>query len=168
MSLCQKRRYDWYHLIQSQLTYSEGPPEGMSQENNNRFAFFATLLAFLLVGGISLILWAITGRLNRPVQVSSSSTNVAAGDSLPEEITARVSAGEEVLFPESSEEKQEAVGAIAQGNYASAITTLNAALDDEPNDPEAFIYRSNARIAEEDSVTVAVVLPPSEPTATLA
>lgn len=131
----------------------------MSQENNNQFAFLATLIAFALVGGISLVLWAITSRLDRAVQVPSQSTNVAVGDRLPKAVTARVSAGEEILFPDPSLDKVKAVKAIAQGNYASAITTLNASLDENPNDPEAFIYRSNARIADERSLTVAVVAP---------
>lgn len=131
----------------------------MSQENNSRFAILATLLAFGLVGGISLILWALTGRLDRAQQVPSQSTNVASSDSLPQAVTSRVSAGEEILFPEASEEKEEGVAAIAQGNFASAITTLNASLDEEPNDPESFIYRSNARIGNRRSLTVAVVAP---------
>ena len=131
----------------------------MSQENNSRFAILATLFAFLLVGGISLILWALTGRLDRAERVPSQRTNVATGDSLPEDIRSKVSAGEQVLFPEASEDKVAAVEAIAQGNYANAITVLNAALEDNPNDPESFIYRNNARIAEEDALTVAVVAP---------
>jgi branched-chain amino acid transport system substrate-binding protein len=134
----------------------------MSQESNNRFAILATLLAFALVGGISLVLWALTGRLDRAVRVPSQSTNIASSESLPRAVTSRVSAGEEVLFPDASDDKQSAVKAIAQGNYASAITALNTSLDAEPNDPEAFIYRSNARIAEERAVTVAVVAPVGE------
>jgi branched-chain amino acid transport system substrate-binding protein len=131
----------------------------MAQENSNRFAILATLLAFALVGGISLLLWALTGRLDRAIRVPSQSTNIASSESLPKSVTSRVSAGEEVLFPDPSEAKKEAVKAIAQGNYDNAITVLNASLDDDPNDPEAFIYRSNARIADERSATIAVVAP---------
>lgn len=131
----------------------------MSQENNSRFAILATLFAFLLVGGISLILWALTGRLDRAERVPSQRTNVATGDRLPENIRSKVSAGEQVLFPEASEDKVEAVEALAQGNYASAITVFNSALEENPNDPEAFIYRNNARIGEEDALTVGIVAP---------
>ena len=132
----------------------------MSQENNSRFAILATLFAFFVVGGISLLLWAITGRLDRAERVPSQQTNVATGDRLPEAIKSKVSAGEQVLFPEPSEDKVSAVEAIAQGDYADAITVLNSALEDNPNDPEAFIYRSNARIADaEEALTLAVVAP---------
>ncbi|MGB3300739.1 MAG: ABC transporter substrate-binding protein [Phormidesmis sp.] len=133
----------------------------MSQENNNRFAFLATLISFALVGGISLVLWALTSRLDKAVRVPSqnTNTNVAVSDRLPKAVTARVSAGEEILFPDPSANKVKAAEAIAQGNYDSAITTLNASLEADPNDPEAFIYRSNARIADEPSITIAVVAP---------
>ena len=131
----------------------------MSQGNNNRFALLATLLAFALVGGISLLLWTLTSRLDRAVKVPSQNTNAASSNRLPEAVTSRVSAGEEILFPNPSKDKADAAKAIAQSNYASAITLLNASLDNESNDPEAFIYRSNARIANEPSVTVAVVAP---------
>ena len=131
----------------------------MSRENNSRFAILATLVAFLLVGGISLILWAVTGRLDSAERIPSQSTNVATGNRLPESIRSKVSAGEQVLFPEASEDKTEAVEAIAQGNYANAVTVFNSALEDNPNDPESFIYRSNARIADEEAVTIAVVAP---------
>ncbi|MEM6451179.1 MAG: ABC transporter substrate-binding protein [Cyanobacteria bacterium P01_D01_bin.105] len=131
----------------------------MSQENNSRFAILATLFAFFVVGGISLLLWAITGRLDRAERVPSQQTNVATGDRLPEAIKSKVSAGEQVLFPEPSADKVDAIAAIAQGDYANAITVLNSALEENPNDPESFIYRSNARIAEEEALTLAVVAP---------
>ncbi|NJM95888.1 MAG: ABC transporter substrate-binding protein [Phormidesmis sp. RL_2_1] len=131
----------------------------MSQENNSRFAILATLLAFGLVGGISLLLWALTNRLNPATTVQQSAGTVASSDSLPEEVTSRVSAGEEVLFPDSSEAKQEGTAAIAAANYASAITAFNASLADNPNDPESFIYRSNARIGDDSAYTIAVVAP---------
>ena len=130
----------------------------MSQENNNRFALYATLLALGLVGGISLLLWAITSRVDRAVQVNQNGS--ALGDaSLPEALRSRVSTGEEALFEEPSAEKAEGIQAIAQNNYADAITAFNASLAEEPNDPETFIYRNNARIGDNRARTVAVVVP---------
>ncbi|MEM8502811.1 MAG: ABC transporter substrate-binding protein [Cyanobacteria bacterium P01_D01_bin.1] len=132
----------------------------MARDNNSRFAIIATLLAFGLVGGISLLLWLLTGRVDRAVPLqANNSSSVALNEDLPEAVRTRVSMGEEVLFPDASEAKREGVEAIAQGDFASAVTTFNAALLDNPNDPESFIYRSNARIANQKVLTIAVIAP---------
>ncbi|MEL6937797.1 MAG: ABC transporter substrate-binding protein [Cyanobacteria bacterium J06598_1] len=137
----------------------------MAQENDSRFAIVATLLAFGLVGGISLLLWALTGRVDRAVQLQSSG-GLSLDDALPESLQSRVSAGGQTLFDEASAAKEEGVEAIAQGNYANAVTVLNSALSENPNDPEAFIYRSNARIGDEKALVLAVVAPAGEDSAT--
>lgn len=131
----------------------------MSQESNSRFAILATLLALALVGGLSLLLWAITSRVNRAVQLEPRNGTIASNTTLPKAVTSRVSAGEETLFPNPSAEKEKGIKAIAQGNFATAITALNASLASTPNDPEAFIYRNNARIGAERAYTLAVVAP---------
>ena len=130
----------------------------MAQDNNNRFALYATLLALGLVGGISLLLWAITSRVDRAVQVNQSGS-VLSDENLPQALRSRVSAGEEALFDQPSTEKAKGIEAIAQNNYADAITAFNASLAEDPNDPEAFIYRNNARIGDKKARTIAVVVP---------
>ncbi|MCZ0904594.1 ABC transporter substrate-binding protein, partial [Microcoleus sp. HI-ES] len=54
---------------------------------------------------------------------------------------------------------QEAVGAIASGNYNAAISDLQASLKTNPNDPEALIYLNNARIGTQKSYTIAAAVP---------
>ena len=130
----------------------------MAQENNNRFALYATLLALGIVGGISLLLWAITSRVDRAVQVNQNGSALSDA-SLPEALRSRVSAGEEALFDRPSSDKADGIEAIAQNNYADAITAFNASLAADPNDPETFIYRNNARIGDKKARTVAVVVP---------
>ena len=132
-------------------------PSNMAQDNN-RFALYATLLAIGLVGGISLLLWAITSRVDRAVQVNQSGS-VLSDENVPEALRSRVSAGEEALFDQPSVEKAKGIEAIAQNNYADAITAFNASLAAEPNDPEAFIYRNNARIGDQKARTIAVIVP---------
>ncbi|MEM9091649.1 MAG: ABC transporter substrate-binding protein [Cyanobacteria bacterium P01_F01_bin.53] len=137
----------------------------MTQENrsgSSRFAIIATLLAFGLVGGISLLLWAITGRVNQPVRLQTQNGSIEADSRISENVRSRVSFGEESLFPDPSDEKKKGVSAIAQGNYGNAITALNASLDDNPNDPETFIYRNNARIGNDRALTIAVIAPAAE------
>lgn len=131
----------------------------MAQENNSRFAIVATLLAFGLVGGISLLLWAVTSRFDRAVRLQPDFGSIQSDDSIPDTVRSRVSFGEEALFADPSAEKEEGVAAIAQGNYSAAVTALNASLDENPNDPETFIYRSNARIGDDRAHTIAVVAP---------
>jgi branched-chain amino acid transport system substrate-binding protein len=131
----------------------------MSQENNSRFALVATLLAFGLVGSLSLLLWVLTSRIDQAVRLQPQRGSIAADSSLPDTVKSRVSFGEEALFANPSDRKQAGLEEIAQGNYTNAITAFNSALAAEPNDPEAFIYRSNARIGEDNAYTLAVVAP---------
>lgn len=136
----------------------------MAQENDSRFAIVATLLAFGLVGGISLLLWALTGRVDRAVPLQATG-GLSLDEALPESVRSRVSSGGKTLFETDSDSKEEGVEAIAQGNYANAVTVFNAALSDNPNDPESFIYRSNARIGDERAVVIAVVAPAGDASA---
>jgi len=130
----------------------------MTQESESRFAIIATLLAFALVGGVSLLLWALTGRVDRAVQLQSIS-ELTLDESLPASVRSKVSAGNKALFADESEKKAEGIAAIADGNYASAVTAFNASLSENPNDPESVIYRNNARIGNEAALTIAVVAP---------
>jgi branched-chain amino acid transport system substrate-binding protein len=71
-----------------------------------------------------------------------------------------ISTGKKLLIPEgSSQKKQEAVKAIASGNYNTAISNLEASLQSNPNDPEALIYLNNARIGDKKSYMIAVAVP---------
>ncbi len=78
----------------------------MEQDNDSRFAIIATLLAFGLVGGISLLLWVLTGRVDRAVQLQSSGGSIALSESLPEAVKSRVSVGEQSLFAGDSGAKE--------------------------------------------------------------
>ena len=129
----------------------------MAERNDSRFAIIATLIAFGMVGGISLLLWALTGRGG--VQLQANSNSIASNERLPDEVTSRVSEGEESLFSTGEAANKEGNEAIAQGDFANAITVFNSALASDPNDPEAFIYRSNARIGDDRALTIAVVAP---------
>lgn len=72
----------------------------------------------------------------------------------------RLSAGKKLLIPgPATAKKQEAVQAIASGNYNTAITNLETSLQANRNDPEALIYLNNARIGDQKSYTIAVAVP---------
>jgi branched-chain amino acid transport system substrate-binding protein len=84
----------------------------------------------------------------------SSSTAVS-----PASIPDRISSGDRVLFDGASPDKQTAVQAIASGNYAAAVSSLELSLQSDRNDPEALIYLNNARIGNQKSYTIAVSVP---------
>ena len=88
----------------------------MSQENDSRFAIIATLVAFGLVGGVSLLLWALTGRVDNAVQLQSDSSSITLNDDLSETVRSRVSMGAQLLFDAESEQKQAGIDAIAEGD----------------------------------------------------
>ncbi len=138
----------------------------MTKGNESRFARSVTLLAFALVGGVSLLLWVVISRVDRTVQLPPT-RELAFDESLPAPLKAHISVGDKTLFATESEKKADGIAAIAAGNYASAITALNASLAENPNDPESFIYRSNARIGSESALTIAVAAPADDKSASL-
>ena len=72
----------------------------------------------------------------------------------------RLSAGARLLVSDTySPQKQAGIQALATGNYAEAITSLEASLQTIPNDPEALIYLNNAKIGNARSYTLAVSVP---------
>jgi branched-chain amino acid transport system substrate-binding protein len=72
----------------------------------------------------------------------------------------RISAGERVLISANvPPEKEAASKAIASGNYAEAVTQLEASLKSDRNDPETLIYLNNARIGNQKSYTIAASVP---------
>jgi len=75
----------------------------------------------------------------------------------------RRSEGEKTLFPisEASLEKKDAIETFAKKDCANAVNKWNAYLERQPNpnDPEAVIYRNNAKICDQPSIKIAVILP---------
>ena len=72
----------------------------------------------------------------------------------------RISFGEKILVDElTNPDKQAGVKALAAGDFATAVTKLEAYLKQYPNDPEALIYLNNARIGNSKSHSIAVSVP---------
>ncbi len=78
----------------------------------------------------------------------------------PSSIQTQISAGEKILTPGTVFPlKQEATDQIATGNLKQAVTLLEKARRANVADPETLIYLNNARIGQQKSYTVAVVVP---------
>jgi branched-chain amino acid transport system substrate-binding protein len=77
----------------------------------------------------------------------------------------QLSRGDRILISgRTSPQKQAGIQAIAAGNYAEAVTQLEASLAANRNDPEALIYLNNARIGTQPAHTLAIVVPASSAT----
>ncbi|MEE3719145.1 ABC transporter substrate-binding protein [Tumidithrix elongata RA019] len=76
------------------------------------------------------------------------------------DISNRVSRGDKILIAaDTNPNKQAGVQAIAAGDFPTAITKLEASLQANRNDPEAFIYLNNAKIGSKNAFTIAVSVP---------
>lgn len=72
----------------------------------------------------------------------------------------QISSGNNLLVTQNAtNEKQQAIQAIANRNYAEAVVFLEQSLAKKRNDPEALIYLNNARIGNQDAYSIAVPVP---------
>lgn len=116
--------------------------------------------------------WFTKGNGTNPPGVTVTPTS-PPGETPPtqpnQRVQERISAGEKLLIPANAPpEKQAAIQAIASGNYAEAVTQLEASLKSDGrvanrlrhrNDPETLIYLNNARIGNQKSYTIAASVP---------
>lgn len=72
----------------------------------------------------------------------------------------RISFGSQSLFAETAvPQKQQAIAAFQSGDFAAAASAFESYLQQNRNDPEALIYLSNARRAQQQAYTLAVAAP---------
>jgi len=105
----------------------------------------------LVLGG-SAILLSLAGALSYLLKTPSACDG-KTGEHL--------SCGEEVLITPSyaGQFKQEAVKQFAQGKYSEAVSLLEKARSEKPNDPETLIYLNNAKLGDRPAYTIAVAAP---------
>jgi len=131
----------------------------MSQKNETAVLILSLLITLGLVGaGI----WWLTNRSGTNFKGLSPDNQALSNKSPQSEqsIEQRLSAGNKLLIAGgATAKKQEAVGAIASGNYSAAIANLETSLQANRNDPEALIYLNNARIGNQKSYTIAAAVP---------
>jgi branched-chain amino acid transport system substrate-binding protein len=131
----------------------------MSQKNETAVLVLSLLITLGLVGGG---IWWLANRSGKNFG-SLPPENQALSNKSPQSqqsIEQRLSAGKKLLVPAGvTTKKQEAVGAIASGNYNAAIANLETSMQANRNDPEALIYLNNARIGNQKSYTIAVAVP---------
>lgn len=135
----------------------------MSQQKNETVVLVLSLVVTLAL--VAAGLWWFPkppppGKNPPGVSVNPSSPGEPRSPAPSQPVLERISAGEKLLIAEgATPEKQAAVKAIASGNYAEAVTQLEASLKSTRNDPEALIYLNNARIGNQKSYTIAASVP---------
>jgi len=136
----------------------------MHSKNEIKILLLSLFLSIIALGGGGWLLWRI---ITQKTDVSISNTPIPSTNSTPTTIksestvlTKNLSNGEKWLIAENiTPTKQAAAEAFSAGNYPEAIAKLEEAIQEQPNDPEALIYLNNARIAEADHYSIAVVVP---------
>ncbi len=147
----------------------------MSQRKRNT-VIILSLLVFSLIG--PLIFWLsnrggqVFSQAKEPQRAvlprSATQTNLGQAkfgglfnsiNSKP--IQKRISLGDKVLVTaDNNPDKQAGVQAFASGNFAAAVDKFSSSLQLSRNDPEAWIYLSNAAAAKEGNVfKIAVSVP---------
>jgi branched-chain amino acid transport system substrate-binding protein len=125
----------------------------MSQQKNETVVLVLSLVVTLAL--VAAGVWWFTQKPfdpNPPGKTPSPQSN--------QSVQERISAGEKLLIPaNATPEKQAAIKAIASGNYAEAVTQLEASLQSDRNDPETLIYLNNARIGNQKFYTIAASVP---------
>ncbi len=95
--------------------------------------------------------------LSPSVPLASPNPTISPAQSSPSD---RISAGEKLLSQwQANPNKKEGVDRIAAGDYAKAITALEAARQYDRSDPETLIYLNNARIGTAKAYTIAAAVP---------
>ncbi|MBD0336748.1 MAG: ABC transporter substrate-binding protein, partial [Cyanobacteria bacterium Co-bin13] len=136
----------------------------MTQKNEIPALVLALGTTLLLLGGG---FWWLTrhtelGRnLSQSLPEITPSADPAAPNSPGQSpLEQRFSAGERLLITGvTSAQKEAGISAIASGDFAQAVSSLEASLQQNRNDPEALIYLNNARIGNGQSYTLAVAVP---------
>ncbi len=131
----------------------------MSQKNETPALLLALLLTIGLIGGVA---WWLTRGVTTQLLPSEQNTQTGVEPTLTGNRTPfseRWSLGARSLAQSPSEDKLSGITAIASQDYAAAVAALEAALENNRNDPEALIYLNNARIREQEAYTIAVSVP---------
>lgn len=131
---------------------------------------FEIILSLSTLGLLGIFFLGLSGTLslkpsaqkaNTAVEPSSGASNSKENESSFEQpsLSKRLSDGNQSILPNPSDLKMQGIEAYARGDYPAAVTALEAALNENQNDPEALIYLNNARIGGQSAHTLAVIAP---------
>jgi branched-chain amino acid transport system substrate-binding protein len=119
-------------------------------QNKSTATLVLSLLGTAGLLGVGVWWWGQQSPVSQPSEPASSaivSTNVSLG-----QVEKRLSLGGQTLIPANTNaEKQAGMKAFAAGDWATASQKLQAALQIQRDDPEAWIYLNNAKALNQAS-----------------
>ena len=130
----------------------------MAQKNDTQMLLVAMLICLGIVGFGG---WWFLHRGGETLLPGNTPTSVNSDEETAEiPVEERLSEGGKLLISQGATvEKEQGMAAMATGDWQSAIRELEASLAKKPNDPEALIYLNNARIGNQNSYTIAALVP---------
>lgn len=136
-----------------------GNSQPMSRKKLNKLI----AIYFLVVGliGIGPLIYWLSNRSDRPEQSNASFTSLFSLNHNYKFTQRRISLANKVLIrADNSPDKQAGVVAFAQGDFATAIDKFSSSLQMHRNDPEGWIYLSNAKAAQTgNAIKIATIVP---------
>jgi branched-chain amino acid transport system substrate-binding protein len=135
----------------------------MSSKNETPVLVISLLITVALIGGGIWWLSSRSGQLGSLLGLNGNQSPASPGQPAPGNtgrLEDRLSTGDRILVTaDTNADKQAGVAAMASGDYATAISRFEAALQANRNDPEALIYLNNAKVAANNPVRIAVSVP---------
>jgi branched-chain amino acid transport system substrate-binding protein len=130
----------------------------MAQGKETAVLVLSLVITGAIVGGGAW--WVMSGsKSSGPGETGSTPPATGTNPAATNSGAVAISIGGQIITTVTTPDKQAAVAAIAQGDFPTAVTRLEASLQATPNDPEALIYLNNARIGTGAAYTVAIAVP---------
>ncbi|MEA5421178.1 ABC transporter substrate-binding protein [Spirulina sp. CCNP1310] len=124
----------------------------MAQAKETAALLISVIVTGTIIGGGG---WWFLNRANNPSTTGGLVAPLSSNNQ-----ASRFSDGAEILTDDINPNKQAAVEAVKSGDLPRAITLLEAALSQSPNDPEALIYLQNLKAEQQsNSYAIAVAIP---------
>ncbi|NJN75007.1 MAG: ABC transporter substrate-binding protein [Synechococcaceae cyanobacterium RL_1_2] len=132
----------------------------MNQKKDTLILLISLMLTLGILGLGAWWLWGRNGQFGFNGG-GSNEKGTPTGEIDPHQpVDSLISGGDRLLVgTKVSREKTQAVAALMTGDYDTAVINLEAALSQNPNDPEGLIYLNNARIGAKKAYAIAVAVP---------
>lgn len=131
----------------------------MQTLKNYKFEIILFLSTLGILGAFFLGISGLLSPKGADVSIKSGTNSSSANKDSATPLSTRLSDGAQSLLPDPSALKKQGLKAYAEGDYGTAISALEGALNNNRNDPEALIYLNNARIGGQAAHTLAVIAP---------